>query len=162
VRDTATVTDVNPYGMQAHMYDKCRPENVAFLQRVRQVLDEFGAVSIGEVGADDALAFMAEYTAGGDKLHMAYSFNLLTEDHSARHIRTQVEDFKRRVKDGWASWSVGNHDVPRVATRWGAGNGVANSRHVRQAGAGDAAVAERHAVPVPGRRAGLHRGGRAV
>jgi alpha-glucosidase len=121
VRDTATVTDVNPYGMQAHVYDKCRPENVPFLQRVRQVLDEFGAVSIGEVGADDALAFMAEYTAGGDKLHMAYSFNLLTEDHSARHIRTQVEDFKRRVKDGWASWSVGNHDVPRVATRWGAG-----------------------------------------
>jgi alpha-glucosidase len=121
VRDTATVTDVNPYGMQAHVYDKCRPENVPFLQRVRQVLDEFGAVSIGEVGADDALAFMADYTAGGDRLHMAYSFNLLTEDHSARHIRTQVEDFKRRVKDGWASWSVGNHDVPRVATRWGKG-----------------------------------------
>ncbi|WBS01929.1 alpha-glucosidase family protein [Pseudoduganella sp. SL102] len=121
VRDTSTVTDVNPYGMQAHVYDKCRPENVPFLQRVRRVLDEFGAVSIGEVGADDALAFMAEYTAGGDKLHMAYSFNLLTEDHSARHIRTQVEDFKRRVSDGWASWSVGNHDVPRVATRWGAG-----------------------------------------
>ena len=125
VRDTATVTDVNPYGFQAHIYDKCRPENVPFLQRVRQVLDEFGAVSIGEVGADDALAFMAEYTAGGDKLHMAYSFNLLTEDHSAKHIRTQVEDFKRRVKDGWASWSVGNHDVPRVATRWGKGKDAA-------------------------------------
>jgi alpha-glucosidase len=35
------------------------------------------------VGADDALAVMAEYTAGGDKLHMAYSFNLLTPQFSA-------------------------------------------------------------------------------
>ncbi|WUR12246.1 alpha-glucosidase family protein [[Empedobacter] haloabium] len=121
VRDTSTVTDVNPYGYQAHIYDKCRPENVPFLERVRQVLNEFGAVSIGEVGADDALAYMAEYTAGGNRLHMAYSFNLLTEDHSAKHIRTQVEEFNRRVKDGWASWSIGNHDVPRVATRWGKG-----------------------------------------
>ena len=119
VRDTATVTDVNPYGMQAHIHDKSQPENVAFLQRLRVLLDEFGAVAIGEVGADDALAVMAEYTAGGDKLHMAYSFNLLNEICTAKHIRKQVEDFKARVKDGWASWSIGNHDVPRVTTRWG-------------------------------------------
>jgi alpha-glucosidase len=119
VRDTATVTDVNPYGMQAHIYDKTQPENIAFLQRLRALLDEYGAVSIGEVGADDALAVMAEYTAGGDKLHMAYSFNLLTPQFTARISARQVEEFKARVKDGWASWSVGNHDAIRVATRWG-------------------------------------------
>ncbi|WP_183439852.1 alpha-glucosidase [Pseudoduganella violacea] len=119
VRDTATVSDVNPYGMQAHIHDKSQPENVAFLERLRVLLDEFGAVAIGEVGADDSLAVMAEYTAGGNKLHMAYSFNLLTAVCTAKHIRTQVEDFKARVKDGWASWSVGNHDAQRVMTRWG-------------------------------------------
>lgn len=118
-RDTATVTDVNPYGMQAHIYDKTRPENLAFLRKIRALLDEFGAVSIGEVGADDALGVMAEYTADGDKLHMAYSFNLLTPQFSAMHIRTQVEEFEARVKGGWASWSVGNHDSVRVMTRWG-------------------------------------------
>ncbi|QOY93754.1 alpha glucosidase [Massilia sp. UMI-21] len=121
VRDTSTVTDVNPYGMQAHIHDKTQPENIAFLQRVRAQLDEFGAVSIGEVSSDDALAQMAEYTEGGDKLHMAYSFNLLTPVHTAAHIRTQVEEFNARVKDGWASWSVSNHDAIRVATRWGDG-----------------------------------------
>ena len=118
-RDTATVSDVNPYGMQAHIYDKSRPENLAFLQKLRTLLDEFGAVAIGEVGADDSLAVMAEYTADGDKLHMAYSFNLLVPQLSSHYVRKQVEDFESRVKGGWASWSVGNHDVQRVATRWG-------------------------------------------
>jgi alpha-glucosidase len=118
-RDTATVTDVNPYGMQSHIYDKTRPENVEYLKRIRLLLNEFGAIAIGEVGADDALGVMAEYTAGGDKLHMAYSFNLLTPEFSAKHIRTQVEEFEARVKGGWASWSVGNHDSIRVMTRWG-------------------------------------------
>lgn len=122
VRDTSTVTDVNPYGMQAHLYDKTQPENIAFLQKVRAQLNEFGAVSIGEVSSDDALEQMAEYTEGGDKLHMAYSFNLLTPVFTAAHIRKQVEEFNERVKDGWASWSVGNHDAIRVMTRWGGAN----------------------------------------
>jgi alpha-glucosidase len=121
-RDTATVSDVNPYGMQAHIYDKTRPENVPFLQKIRSLLNEFGAVAIGEVGADDALGVMAEYTADGDKLHMAYSFNLLTPTFSAAYIRAQVEEFEARVKGGWASWSVGNHDVMRVMSRWGGPN----------------------------------------
>jgi alpha-glucosidase len=112
-------TSVNPYGMQAHLYDKTQPENLDFLRRIRALLDEYGAISIGEVGADDALAVMADYTSSGDKLHMAYSFNLLTPDFSAAHIRTQVEDFEARVQGGWASWPVGNHDSVRVMTRWG-------------------------------------------
>jgi alpha-glucosidase len=117
--DNMMATDVNPYGMQAHVHDKTQPENLDFLRRIRALLDEYGAISIGEVGADDALAVMADYTSGGDKLHMAYSFNLLTPDFSAAHIRTQVEDFEARVRGGWASWSVGNHDSVRVMTRWG-------------------------------------------
>jgi len=119
VRDTSTVTDVNPYGMQAHIYDKTQPENIAFMEKLRAQLDEFGAVSIGEISSDDALAQMNEYMAGGNKLHMAYSFNFLTPVFTAAHIRAQVEDFERRVEEGWASWSVGNHDAIRVMTRWG-------------------------------------------
>jgi alpha-glucosidase len=119
VRDSHTVSEVNPYGMQAHQFDKTQPENLAFLVKMRALFDEFGAVSIGEIGADDSLAVMADYTAGGDKLHMAYSFNLLTPTFNAEHIRTQVEQFEARVKGGWASWSVGNHDSVRVMTRWG-------------------------------------------
>jgi len=120
--DNMMATDVNPYGMQSHRYDKTQPENIAFLQKIRKLLDEYGAISIGEVGADDSLAVMADYTSGGDKLHMAYSFNLLTPDFSAAHIRSQVEAFEARVRGGWVSWSVGNHDSVRVMTRWGGEN----------------------------------------
>jgi alpha-glucosidase len=115
-------TAVNPYGMQSHLYDKTQPDNLAFLREVRKLLDEYGAIAIGEVGADDALAVMAEYTSGGDKLHMAYSFSLLTPEFSAAHIRQHVEAFEARVQGGWASWSVGNHDSIRVMTRWGGKN----------------------------------------
>ncbi len=121
LRDSTMVSSVNPYGMQAHIYDKTQPENVPFLQDIRGLLNEYGAVAIGEIGADDSLAVMGDYTTGGDKLHMAYSFNLLTSEFSAAHIRTQVEQFEARVADGWASWSVGNHDSARVMTRWGGG-----------------------------------------
>jgi alpha-glucosidase len=121
-RDVSSVSAINPYGMQAHVYDKTQPENIAYLQRVRAVLDEYQAISIGEVGDDNALATMAAYT-GGDKLHMAYSFNLLTAEFSAAHIRIRRwKNSKRKVADGWASWSVGNHDSVRVMTRWGGEN----------------------------------------
>jgi len=118
-RNSTTVDGSNPFGMQAHVYDNTRPENLAFMARLRLLLNEYGAVSIGEIGSDDALGVMAQYTSGGDKLHMAYSFNLLTAEFSALHIRTQIEQFEARVAGGWASWPVGNHDAVRVMTRWG-------------------------------------------
>lgn len=119
VRDNKTVQDNNPYGMQAHIHDKTQPENLVFLEKIRKLLNEFGAIAIGEVGADDSLAVMADYTADGNKLQMAYSFNLLTATYSAAYIRQQVEEYEARVKGGWVSWSVGNHDSVRVMTRWG-------------------------------------------
>jgi alpha-glucosidase len=86
-RNTVNVAASNPYGMQAHLFDNSRPENLIFLERVRALLDEYQAISIGEVGADDALEVMAQYTEGDKRLHMAYSFNLLTAEFSAAHIR---------------------------------------------------------------------------
>ncbi|GLR12796.1 alpha-glucosidase [Chitinimonas prasina] len=129
VRDSKTVSADNPYGLQAHKHDKSQPENLAFLQRVRTLLDEYGAASVGEVGDDHSLKLMARYTSGSDKLHMAYSFNLLTPDGSAGHIRQQVEELeaqlvktgKKEGGAGWGCWSIGNHDVARVLTRWGKG-----------------------------------------
>ena len=118
-RDTKTVMETNPYGMQRHLYCKTQPENLAYLQRIRSLLNEYGAASVGEIGDDDSLKTMADYTRGGDKLHMAYSFNLLTNECSAAYIRKQVEDLEAQMQDGWACWSFGNHDVARVMTRWG-------------------------------------------
>ena len=120
----ATISSVrveNPYSMQQHRFDKNRPENLPFLQKLRATLDRYGAISLGEVGDEEALSLMAQYTAGGDKLHMAYSFNLLTAEFSAAHIRSEVEQLEANINPvgGWGCWSLSNHDVVRVATRWG-------------------------------------------
>ena len=110
----------NPYAYQFHIYDKSRPENIPFLQRLRRLLDEYpNTTTVGEVGCDFSLETMAAYTQGNDKLHMCYSFDLLTHDSSMNHIRETMETIEAGLGDGWPCWSIGNHDVERVATRWG-------------------------------------------
>jgi alpha-glucosidase len=113
---------VNPYDMQEHRYSKSQPENVAFLKRVRKLLDRFpDRTSVGEVGdSHKAVALMAEYTSGGDKLHMCYSFEFLGKEFSAAHFRSRVEQFFAASEDGWPCWSFSNHDVDRHITRWAA------------------------------------------
>ncbi|MET3105252.1 alpha-glucosidase [Oxalobacteraceae bacterium GrIS 2.11] len=126
-QNTVSVAESNPYGLQAHIYDNTRPENLEFFKKVRTLLNEYQAISIGEVGSDDSISVMAQYTSDNDKLNMAYCFNLLTKEKSAHYIRSQVEQFESKIagtsQPGWASWSIGNHDVARVMSRWGgAGN----------------------------------------
>ncbi|NVK40182.1 MAG: alpha glucosidase [Oceanospirillaceae bacterium] len=122
----------NPYAFQSHLYDKTRPENLEFLRKLRALLDRYpGTTSVGEVGCDRSLQTMADYTSGGDKLHMAYSFDLLTEQRSAEFIRHTVNTIEQSMDDGWPCWSIGNHDVERVMSRWGdAGAPVAQARQL--------------------------------
>lgn len=110
---------VNPYNWQSHVYDKSRPENLAFLQRLRALTNEYpNTTLLGEIADDHGLDRVAEYTSGGDKLHQAYSFDLLSPEHSATHLHGLLERFESKVGDGWACWAMSNHDVIRQATRW--------------------------------------------
>jgi alpha-glucosidase len=111
---------VNPYDMQEHRFSKSQPENVEFLRRVRKLLDQFpNTTSVGEVGdSHKGLSLMSEYTSGGDKLHMCYSFEMLGEHFSAEHFRTRVQRFFSSGGDGWPCWSFSNHDVNRHISRW--------------------------------------------
>ncbi|WP_144208352.1 alpha-glucosidase [Shewanella donghaensis] len=112
----------NPYAYQYHYYNNTRPQTVGFIEELRALINKYpGAVTLGEVSSEDSLATMAEYTQGDDRLHMAYSFELLTNDFSAAYIRQTVEELEASIGDGWPCWAIGNHDVQRVATRWGKG-----------------------------------------
>jgi alpha-glucosidase len=73
-------------------------------------------MSVGEVFDDPPLERQKQYTAGLDRLHTAYSFYLLlatvaTPELFAAALESWVG------ADGWPSWSLGNHDVPRFPTR---------------------------------------------
>jgi alpha-glucosidase len=119
---TLGAPESNPYTWQRHVFDLSRPENLDFLKELRALMDEFpGTTTVGEIGDDNPLARMAEYTAGGDKLHMAYTFDLLNVPHSAAYIREVIERFQRLAGDAWPCWAISNHDVERSASRWGAG-----------------------------------------
>lgn len=115
----------NPYAFQYHYYNNTRPENLAFLGELRALMDRYPDVAaLGEISSEDSLATMAEYTAAGC-LHMGYSFELLTDDFSAAHIRDTVRQLEAQMTEGWPCWAISNHDVERVLSRWGNGDASA-------------------------------------
>jgi len=122
-RNDQTAPAVNPYNYQDHLYDKSRPENLAFLERFRALLDEYPATAaVGEVGdSQRGLQVVAAYTAGGKRVHMCYSFDFLApEKISAAKVRQVLEAFGKVASDGWSCWAFSNHDVMRPASRWAA------------------------------------------
>jgi alpha-glucosidase len=109
----------NPYGFQWHRHNNTQPEMLPFLEQIRALMDRYpDVVALGEISSDDSNATVAEYTQPG-RLHMAYSFELLSDDSSPTHIRTTVEDLLTRAPQSWPCWTISNHDVERVVSRWG-------------------------------------------
>jgi alpha-glucosidase len=117
---TADAPDTNPYSFQHHLYDKTQPENVEFLKRLRKLLDKYDArATVGEVGDGyRSLATVAAYTNGGDKLNMCYTFDLLSPNFTAAHIRGCVDAVEKSIGDGWICWAFSNHDVMRHVSRF--------------------------------------------
>jgi alpha-glucosidase len=109
----------NPYGYQWHHHNNTQPEMLPYLEELRRLLDEYPDVmALGEISSDDSTATVAEYTQPG-RLHMAYSFELLSDDSSPMHIRGTVETLLKRAPQSWPCWTISNHDVERVVSRWG-------------------------------------------
>lgn len=112
----------NPYAYQYHYYNNTQPENLPFLEALRALLDRYpGATTLGEISSEDSLATTAEYV-NARRLHMGYSFELLTDDFSAAYIRGTVERLETAMTEGWPCWAISNHDVQRAVTRWGGAN----------------------------------------
>lgn len=126
--------EANPYGMQYHLFDKNQSETLAWIERIRALLDRHGAVSVGEMGeSHHAIRMMGEYTAPG-RLHQCYSFELMGQDYSAAFFRSRIEGFFAGAPEGWPMWAFSNHDVPRHVSRW-ARHGVSPEALARQAAA---------------------------
>jgi alpha-glucosidase len=117
---TFVAKGVNPYTYQRHVHDLSQPENLAFLEDLRALMDQYPSTTlVGEIGDDRPLERMAEYTRGRNRLHMAYSFDLLSDQHGPEWVRDVVRRFQDGLGDGWACWALSNHDVVRVVSRWG-------------------------------------------
>ncbi|WP_316358904.1 alpha-glucosidase family protein [Devosia sp.] len=118
--NASTAPAVNPYNFQEHLFDKSRPENLAFLERLRAMMDEYpSTTTVGEIGdSQHQLAIMAQYTSGDDRLHMAYTFDYLGGEFSAEHFRASIAATEAGAPDGWICLAFSNHDVVRHVSRW--------------------------------------------
>lgn len=113
------VGEWNPYHYLYHIYSKNQPENLEFLQKMRALLDEYeDRTLVGEIGeAHHPIEIMGQYTSG-NRLHMAYSFEMLGPTFTPEHFRHQIEAFFQGAPNGWPCWALSNHDVVRHTSRW--------------------------------------------
>ena len=120
----------NPYAMQYHLFSKNQPENLAFLERMRTLLDEYEArAMVGEMGeSHHAIRMMGEYTTG-KRLHKCYSFEMLGDRFYAgafpRPDRGVLRRRPRRLADlgvlqprRRAATSPAGRSTASAASRW--------------------------------------------
>ena len=108
-----------PHSYQVHQHDISQPGALEFHRRLRSLTDEYGAtMMVGEIGDDDPLQLMADYTSEPGPLHTCYSGALLYNYIRAEHIGPVIEEFYRRAPDGWPSWTFSNHDAMRSVTKF--------------------------------------------
>ncbi|MFK7997051.1 MAG: alpha-amylase family glycosyl hydrolase [Granulosicoccus sp.] len=121
LRNADIAPGVNPYNYQDHLYDKSRPENLRFLERFREVLDEYPAATcVGEIGdAQNGMSLLRDYTSGTQRVHMCYTFDFLSaEVPTVKKIASVLTRFEEEAPDSWICWAFSNHDVVRHVTRW--------------------------------------------
>ncbi|MFY0992040.1 alpha-amylase family glycosyl hydrolase [Halomonas sp. C05BenzN] len=110
----------HPQSYQFQRHNIEQPENLAYLERIRALLDEYpGATTVGEIAGNDQLPTMAAYTQGDKRLHMAYTFDLLDSTGDTDELYGVLARFHELGKDTWPCWALSNHDVVRSATSWG-------------------------------------------
>jgi alpha-glucosidase len=109
---------VKPFDFQDHVRNQSHPAIPAFLERLRAVMDEYGApFSVAEVVGAHAGREMRDYTAPG-RIRSAYSFVFLEAPAlSAGLVRRALADWEGR----WPAFAFSNHDAPRAVSRWAAG-----------------------------------------
>jgi len=122
LRNASIAPQVNPYNHQDHLFSKSQPENIAFLERLRALTDEYeGRACLGEIGdAQRGLEIMGQYTTGDKRMHMCYAFEFLEKRAlTADYAKLVFDQLQDKAGDAWPCWAFSNHDVQRHASRWG-------------------------------------------
>jgi alpha-glucosidase len=123
LRDNPPVPDTGriktrPFDFQIKLYSQSHPGVVAFIERFRALCDEYGAIhTVAEVGGDNAIAEMQDYTRGNHRLNSAYGFDFL---YAPELTPKFVEEVLVRWAgdEAWPTWAFENHDAPRAVSRW--------------------------------------------
>ncbi len=121
-------TSKNPYDAQIHLYDKGHEDVHTVFRRFRKLLDEFSAqrprYSVGEIHIFNWKEWALYYGENLDELHMPFNFAFIMPIRwEAPTIRAIVDAIEAAMPEGaWPNYVMGNHDEPRLATRYGKEN----------------------------------------
>jgi alpha-glucosidase len=107
-----------------HIYDKAHPDIHRLFKRIRRTVDEYEEIRprfvVGEIHEYDWNVWASYYGWELDELHMPFNFAMLPTGMDPEGIRRAVEGLEAALPTGaWPNWVLGNHDEPRIATRYG-------------------------------------------
>jgi alpha-glucosidase len=121
LRDNPPAPETNgvrtrPFDFQLHIHNQSHPDIPGFLERLRSLIDEYGArFTVAEVGGESPEREMHAFTADGRRLNSAYGFNFLYADRlTPALVREAVEQWPDVPGMGWPSWAFENHDAPHL------------------------------------------------
>lgn len=115
------------FNRQLHIYTMDQEGIHEIIKEIRKTLDEFpDKVGIGELwGPLDR--WVRYYGENGDELQLPFNFRLMwTPRWDAATMRASVDEMEAALPAfAWPNYVLGNHDQPRMATRFG---GLAQGR----------------------------------
>ena len=102
------------------IYNKDQDEVHEIIREIRAVLDEFDdRCGIGELWGP-LPRWVRYYGEQGDELHLPFNFRLMYEPWRANAMRRSVDEMEAALPAfAWPNYVLGNHDQPRLATRFG-------------------------------------------
>ncbi len=108
------------FGRQLHIYNWDQDEVHEVIREIRRVLDEYDdRCGIGEVWGE-LPRWIKYYGENGDELHLPFNFRLIPLPWQAQAMRRSVDELEAALPDfAWPNYVLGNHDQPRLASRFG-------------------------------------------
>ena len=117
------------YDAQLHLYDKGHPDAHRVYRDFRLLLDAYrdasgrptsDRIALGEMHIYDWGEWAAYYGEDLDEMQLPLNFALLMARWDAAGVRAVVDGLEAALPEGaWPNYVLGNHDEPRLATRYG-------------------------------------------
>jgi alpha-glucosidase len=124
LRDNPPATRDDPPQVRAFgqrfIYNVEQPEVHDVLRHWRRLADGFDPrrILLGETYVLDVRT-LGRFYGSGDELHLAFNFTYVHAPFKADALADVVAESELVIPEvGWPVWTVSNHDVPRVMSRW--------------------------------------------
>jgi len=127
--DNPPIPDGHPFrdiGLtQEQVYTVDQPETHQIVRQFRKLFDSYDGdrVIIGETPLFDMQQLVSCYGANLDEVHIPFNFKLLLTPWNAKGMKAVLEEYYNAIPEGAVPSIVfGNHDFPRIATKFGPEN----------------------------------------